>query len=118
MLETPGGVDDERDLEALLVGVVFVHVAAVLAEAITMVAEYDEDRILVEPQLLVLLDEVLQKEVQVVDGVEVAVELVVLDEVLMPVARGGEVVVVPGARKVFRHERLLPPLPEPLLAGL
>ena len=58
VLEPPGGVDDERDPEALFVGVVFVDVAAVLAEALPMVAEDYEDRVLVEPQLLVLLDEV------------------------------------------------------------
>jgi hypothetical protein len=69
VLEPPGGVDDKGDPEAFLVGVVFVHVAAVLAEALPVIAEDDEERVLVEPQLLVLLDEVLQEEIQVADAI-------------------------------------------------
>src|SRR3712207_8656700 len=69
-------------MEALLVDGVAVQEAAVLAEAFTVVAEDYEDRLLVDPELLVLVYEELHEGVQVAQAVEVAVELVRLAVVL------------------------------------
>jgi hypothetical protein len=49
VLEPPRGVNDERYLQSLLPDGVAVHEAAVLAEAFSMVAEEDEDRLVIEP---------------------------------------------------------------------
>jgi hypothetical protein len=54
-LEPPRSMDEERDMEALLVDGVAVQEAAVLAEAFAMVAVDDEDRLLVDPELLILV---------------------------------------------------------------
>src|SRR5829696_10003298 len=82
-LEPARRVDEQRYPQSLLVGVVTVYIAAVLAEALAMVAVDDEDGVLVEPQLLVLLKEVLQKVVQHAQAVVVTVELLVLRAVLV-----------------------------------
>src|SRR5215203_7418269 len=63
-LEPSRRVDEQRYPQSLFVDGVAVQKAAVLAEALAVVAIEDEDGVLVEPQLLVLLKEVLQKVVQ------------------------------------------------------
>ena len=75
--------------------------AAVLAEALAVVADDDEDRILIEPELLVLIYELLEAEVLVADAVQLAVDQLVVGEILAHVALGGgQVVVVGGGGEV------------------
>ncbi len=73
VLEPSGGVDQEGYLDALFPHDVVMLEPAVLAEGLPVVAVDDEDGVLVEPHLLVLVDEVLQEDVLVADAVEVAV---------------------------------------------
>src|ERR671932_2385363 len=76
--EPAGGVDQEGHLEALLPDDIVMLVTAVLSEALAMVSIQDEDGIVVEPKLLVLIEEVLDEEVLVANAVEVTVEQVIL----------------------------------------
>src|SRR5215207_8718330 len=63
VLKPSGDVDDQRYSKALLVDGVPVQQAVVFPEAFPVVAEADEDGVLVEPLLLVLIDEVLHEDV-------------------------------------------------------
>src|SRR5829696_1664695 len=110
-LERTRGVNQEWHPETFLPDGIVVLVAAVLAESLAVITVEDEDGVLVEPQLLVLLDEVLQEDVLEAEAVEVAVGPPVIREVLASVA-GGEasVVVVSRARQVLGHERFVPAL--------
>src|SRR5215207_4836475 len=76
VLEPLGVVDDQRHFEALLIDSIAVQETTVLAEALPMVPEDDEDRVVVEPKLLVLIEEVLQEDILKPKAVEVAVEQV------------------------------------------
>src|SRR5215210_72075 len=106
------GVDQERDLQALLPDSVIVLEAAVLAKAFSMVTVYHEDGVVVEPELFVLVNKILQEDVLQAHAVEVAVDQLVLREVLVPVAGAQALVVVMArAQQVFSHERLILVLP-------
>src|SRR5919199_4257397 len=83
--EPAGGVDQEGHLEALLPDDIVMLVTAMLSKALAVVSIQDEDSIVVEPQPLVLIDEVLHEEVLVANAVEVTVDQVILREVLVPV---------------------------------
>jgi hypothetical protein len=99
-------VDQERYAQPLLVdGVVVLLEVVVLAEALAVVAEDHEDRVLVQTQLLVLVEEVLQKVVLVADGVQVLVQRLVFRELLFAVAVGNHVVVVGRDGEVGGQER-------------
>src|SRR5215210_65743 len=113
-------MDEKRDMEALLVDVVAVHVASVLVEAFTVVPIQDKDRVLVKPQPLVLIEDVPQEGVQHAQAVMVAVELFILREVLVPVTVGDALVaIVPRTREVLNQERFVVPVrTEPPLARL
>ena len=87
-------MDEERHPEPLVVDHVVVLLDAVLAEALAVVAHDDEDRIVVEAELFVLSEEVPQEEILVSNGVQVAVEHLVLGELLHAVAVGDDIVVV------------------------
>src|SRR5918998_5783282 len=73
VLEPSRGVDQEGHLEALFPHSIVVLEPTVLAEALAVVAVEDEDGVLVKPQLLVLLKEVLYKDVLKSEAVEVGV---------------------------------------------
>src|SRR3954468_20577141 len=111
VIEPTRGVYEKRDMKALFVDGVSVHPTSVLSEALPMVAKDDEDRIVVEPQFLVLVEEVLEEDVLEAEAVEVAVDHLVVRKILDPVT-GGEasVVIVSRTGKVFGHERLVPAL--------
>src|SRR5829696_1329369 len=114
----PGLVDDERYPQPLFVDGVVVLLEAVLVESLPVVSEYYKGRLLVEPELFVLVEEVMQKEVLVADRVQVAVELVVLGEPPPAVGVGDDVVVVGRDGEVGRQKRLVVVLLEPPLARL
>ena len=57
----PGLVDDERYVQAFLVDGVIVLLEAVLVEPLPVVPEDDKGCLLVEPEFLVLVEEVLKK---------------------------------------------------------
>src|SRR5215212_10166060 len=57
------GVDQERDLQALLPDSVIVLEAAVLAKAFSMVTVYHEDGVVVDPELFVLVNKILHEDV-------------------------------------------------------
>src|SRR5215207_2043896 len=117
--EPSWGVDDQRHFEPLLIDGVVVLVASVLAEAFSMIAEDDEDGVIVQPQFLVLIDEVLHEEVLVAQAVKVAVELVDVREILATITMGDALVVVVSCTgPVLGHERLVLMLSEPLFARL
>src|ERR687894_1738948 len=110
-------MDDQRYPYTLLVGGIPMHEATMLAEALTVIAEDDEDGVLVEPKPLVLIEEVLQKVVQHPKAVVVAVEILVLGEGDVPVAVGDALVaIVPCACHVLGHKRLVPVGSKPPLA--
>lgn len=89
--------------------------AAVLAESLSVVAVEDEDGILVEPELFVLLEEVLEKEVLAAEAVQLAVDRVVLVELFAPVAPlGRQVLMVGSDRLACSHETRIRVLSEPL----
>ena len=87
-------MDDEGYPQALFVDRVVVLVEVVLSEPLAVVAVEGEDGVLVEPQLLVLLDQVADVEVQVSYGVLVAIESLFLGKFPGPVPRDRTVVVV------------------------
>ena len=93
-------------------------VEVVFPEALPVVAVDHEDRVFVEPELLVLVDDVLDEEVEVSDLVLVVVECGVLGVFLAPVAVDGTVVVVARYPEVGGHEGLVVVLLQPALAGL
>src|SRR5215210_1370939 len=101
-------MDQKGYPQALLVDGIAVEVAAVLAEALAVVAVDDEDRVFVKAHLLVLVYEVLEEVVQHAHAVVVAVDQAVVGEVLVPIAvRDASVVVVSGAGKVLGHKGLV-----------
>src|SRR5918998_3030701 len=107
-LEAAWRVDQEGYPQALLVDGVAVEIAAVLAEALPVVAVDDEDRLLVQAHLLVLVYEVLEEVVQHAHAVVVAVDQAVVGEEFVTVAvRDALIVVVPGAGKILGHKGLV-----------
>src|SRR5215218_1248114 len=63
VLEPPGGVDQKRYLEPLLVDGVVVPQGPLLAKAFPVIAVDNEDRTLAEPKLFGLRDKVLEEDV-------------------------------------------------------
>src|SRR5918998_2414997 len=63
VLEPSRGVDQEGHLDALFPHSIVMLEPTVLAEALAVVTVDHEDGVLVEPKLLVLIDEVFQEDV-------------------------------------------------------
>src|SRR5215217_4354863 len=99
-------VYDHRYLQVLFVGRVAVRVEAVLAESLPVVSDHNENRILVEPEILVLLKEALQEDVLEAEGVEVTVEILILCETFLLVTVRHQVWIVGNRRQVGGQERL------------
>jgi hypothetical protein len=78
----------------------------VLAEGLPVVAENNKDRVLVEPEILVLIEEALQEDVLEADGVEVAVEILVLGEPFLLVSLRHHVRVVGSRSQIGGQEGL------------
>src|SRR5215216_2323565 len=105
VLPPPGLVDDERYMKSLVVDGVVVLLETVLVEPLPVVAENDKGSLVVEPEIPVLIEEVPQEEILVAHGVQVAVELLILRELLLTVAVGDDVLVVARRGEVGRQER-------------